>query len=38
MEFSFFIFYYWRLEVRTIRPAAISDLFTRPKRLKISDF
>jgi hypothetical protein len=34
MVFSFFISIHWRLEVRTIRRAAISDLFT---RLAIAD-
>jgi len=30
--FSFLLSIYWRLEVRTIRLAAITDLFTRLKQ------
>jgi hypothetical protein len=32
MEFSFLLSSYWRLEVRKIRVAAISGLFTRLKQ------
>jgi len=38
MEFSFLVSSYWRLEVRKIRPAAVSDLFTRSNSLLIVDF
>jgi hypothetical protein len=35
--FSFSLSLYWRLEVRTIRLAAISGLFTRLEQLLIAD-
>jgi hypothetical protein len=37
MVFSFLLSIYWRLEVRMIGLAAISDLFTRLKQWFIAD-
>jgi hypothetical protein len=34
MEFSFLFSSYWRLEVRKIRRAALSDLFTRSEAIE----